>query len=90
MNSYPSASLALNAAWLQLVLIAGDLLAWAKALLFSAEFRRGEPRRLRYCLLHSAGVIVSSGRRRILRLAENWPWSAELATAFSRLARLST
>ncbi len=90
LSNLPSASLALNAAWLQLVLIAGDLLAWAKALLFSAEFRRAEPRRLRYCLLHSAGVIVSSGRRRILRLAENWPWSAELATAFSRLARLST
>jgi hypothetical protein len=90
LSNLPSASFALNAAWLALVMIGGDLLAFAKALLFSAEFRRAEPRRLRYCLLHSAGVVVSSGRRRTLRLASGWPWSEELAAAFSRLARLST
>ncbi len=90
LSNLPSASFALNAAWLAVVMIAGDLLAFAKALLFSAEFRRAEPRRLRYCLLHSAGVVVSSGRRRTLRLAASWPWSEELAGAFSRLACLST
>ncbi len=89
LSNLPSSSFALNAAWLALVLIAGDLLSFAKALLFSAEFRRAEPRRLRYCLLHSAGVIVSSGRRRTLRLATGWPWSEHLATAFSRLPRVS-
>jgi hypothetical protein len=90
LSNLPSASFALNAAWLALVMIAGDLFAWAKALLFTADFRRAEPKRLRYCLLHSAGVIVSSGRRRTLRLASGWPWSEQLAAAFSRLARLST
>ena len=90
LDHLPSFSFALNSAWLAVVLIAGDLLAFAKKLLLSSEFKRAEPKRLRYCLLHAAGVIVSSGRRRVLRIAEGWPWAEELVTAFSRLPRFST
>lgn len=49
---------------------------------------RAEPKRLRYCLLHAAGVIVRGGRRTWLRLAAGWPWADQLAAAFARLRTL--
>lgn len=85
LSNLPSASFALNAAWLATVLIASDLLAWTKALCLEGELARAEPKRLRYALLHAAGVLVRSGRRTILRLAEGWPWADELVAAFARL-----
>ena len=90
LEHLPSFSFSLNSAWLAVVLIAGDLLAFAKRLLLSGEFKKAEPKRLRYCLFHAAGVIVSSGRRLTLRIAEGWPWADELVAAFSRLPRFST
>ena len=85
LANLPSASFAINAAWLTVVLMAGDLLAWTKGLCFEGELARAEPKRLRYTLLHTAGVVVHSARRTTLRLAEHWPWSDELVAAFGRL-----
>jgi hypothetical protein len=90
LDHLPSFAFSLNSAWLAMVLVAGDLLAFAKQLLLSGEFKKAEPKRLRYCLFHATGVIVSSGRRRVLRIAEGWPSAAELVVAFSRLPRFST
>ena len=88
MNNLPSASFAINAAWLTIVGIATDLLAWSKLLILDDEFARAEPKRLRYCLFHTAAVFVNSGRQRKLRLANNWPWTDQLIAAFDRLSIL--
>jgi Transposase DDE domain group 1 len=88
MTNLPSASFAINQAWLTIVGIAQDLLAWARTLVLDGALARAEPKRLRYCLLHTAGQIITTGRRRILRLADTWPWGNELVTAFDRLAAL--
>ena len=85
LANLPSADYGINAAWLVAVLMAGDLLAWMKALCLDGELARAEPGRLRYALLHTAGIIVTSARRRSLRIAEGWPWAAELVAAFGRL-----
>ena len=85
LANLPSASFAINVAWLNAVLIAGDLLAWAKGLCLDGELAHAEPKRLRYTLLHTAGVVVRSGRRTTLRVAEGWPWADQLVTAFARL-----
>jgi hypothetical protein len=77
-----------NAAWLAIVLTACDLIAWAQQLTLEGELAKAEPKRLRYCLLHAAGRITSSGRRTRLRLQQNWPWSVDLAAAFARCAAL--
>lgn len=50
----PAHALATNAAWLQVVLIACGLPAWAKALCPDDELARAEPKRLCYCLWHTA------------------------------------
>ena len=81
----PSASFAINQAWLQVTLIAHDLLAWTRLLTLGGDLARAEPKRLRYSLFHTAGVIVHSSRQRQLRIAEDWPWARQLVRAFDRL-----
>jgi hypothetical protein len=85
LNKLPSAEASINAAWLCLVLIAGDLLAWMKKLCLVGELARATPSRLRYALLHTAGRIVRSGRRVTVRVAEGWRWAEELVDAFTRI-----
>jgi len=87
LANLPSADFAINQAWLALVLIAGDLLAWMKGLCLQGELAAAEPKRLRFALLHAAGVIVRSARRLSLRIAAGWAWADELVAAFARLPR---
>jgi hypothetical protein len=88
LANLPSASFAINTAWLQLVLIAHDLLAWTKLLCLDGDLAHAEPKRLRYTLLHTAAIITRSARRTILRLAANWPWQHQLVAAFTQLEAL--
>jgi hypothetical protein len=88
MANLPSASFAINQAWLVVVGIAQDLLAWSRRLLLDGDLARAEPKRLRYCLLHTAARIITTGRRHIMRIADPWPWDAQLVAAFDQLASL--
>jgi DDE family transposase len=89
LANLPSANFAINSAWLQLVLIAQDLLAWTKLLCLDGELARAEPKRLRYCLFHTAGIIVRSGRQTRLRIAADWPWTDHILGAFTRTRELA-
>jgi hypothetical protein len=88
LRNLPSENFAINAAWLATVLIAQDLMACAQSLCLGGELARAEPKRLRYCLFHTAGVIARGGRRTWLRLADGWPWADHLCAAFERLRTL--
>ncbi len=88
LRNLPSENFAINAAWLAIVLIAQDLMAWTQRLCLDGELARAEPKRLRYCLFHTAALIARSGRRTWLRLADGWPWADQLASAFHRLRTL--
>jgi Transposase DDE domain group 1 len=90
LRNLPFASLDMNTAWLELVLIAQDLIAWTQHLLLDGELRRYEPKRLRYRLLHVAARITRTGRRTILHLPRSWPWRHALRGAFHRLRTLPT
>jgi hypothetical protein len=89
LANLPSANFAINAAWVALVLVAQDLLAWTKLLCLNGELARAEPKRLRYCLLHAAGTIARSGRQTRLRIATAWPWTDPLVNAFTRVHALA-
>jgi hypothetical protein len=89
LANLPSANFAINAAWVILVLVAQDLLAWTKLLCLNRELARAEPKRLRYTLLHAAGIITRSGRRTRLRIARGWPWTDQLVTAFTLVHTLA-
>lgn len=88
LANLPSKDFAINQAWVQLVLIAQDLLAWTKLLCLDGDLARAEPKRLRYTLFHAAGIIVRSGRRTRLRVAAHWPWADQLVEAFTRVRAL--
>jgi hypothetical protein len=77
-----------NAVWLELVLLAQDLVCWAQTLLLDGELRVAEPKTLRYRLWHQAARVVRHARRLIMRLQRCWPWADALAEAFTRLRAL--
>ncbi|MFD6311019.1 IS1380 family transposase [Streptomyces nigra] len=77
-----------NKVWLEIVQIALDLLAWMPMLALTGKARLWEPRRLRLRLFSAAGQLVTTGRRRILRLAHHWPWARDITDAHERLALL--
>jgi Transposase DDE domain group 1 len=88
LENLPFHAFSHNEVWLELVLIAQDLFAWAQALILDGELALAEPKRLRHRLLHTAGRLVRSGRRTRLRLARDWPWAEALVAAFRRLRAL--
>ncbi len=89
LERMPFSSFDANAAWMELVLTAGDLLAWCQRICLDGDLARAEPRTLRYRLLHTAGRLVHRSRQVVLRLPEHWPWAEDLAHAYQRLALLT-
>ncbi len=77
-----------NAVWLELVLLALDLITWAQTLLLDGDLAVAEPKTLRYRLWHAAGKLTRHARRIRLRLQRTWPWAGELVRAFTRLRAL--
>lgn len=57
-------------------------------LLLHGDLATAEPKKLRYRLLHVAARTARTARTTRLRIAEQWPWAFDLATAFQRLAAL--
>jgi Transposase DDE domain group 1 len=84
----PFKEFALNEVWLEIVMLAHDLIVWTQALLLDGELAKAEPKRLRYRLLHVAGRLAFSGRRGKLHLQRTWPWATALAAAFEKLKAL--
>lgn len=85
LTNFPCHAFVNNAAWLAVVLMACDLLAFTQSLCLEGELAVAEPKRLRYCLLHAAARLTRTGRRTYLRIQANWPWAKDLARAFERL-----
>jgi Transposase DDE domain group 1 len=79
-----------NAAWLELALLAHDILIWTQQLLLDGEHKISEPKRLRYRILHVAGQITRHARRTTLHLPADWPWAGAILRAFKRLDALPT
>jgi hypothetical protein len=89
LERMPFRSFAANAAWMEMVLAAADLLVWAQQLLLDGELATAEPRTLRYRILHTAGRLVRRARKVWLRLPDHWPWTSDLLTAYQRLAAIT-
>lgn len=77
-----------NQVWLQLVMMAQDLMVWTQVLTFDGQLRLAEPATLRYMVLHAPARIVRSGRKLKLRAQHDWPWAAQPVAAFRRLDAL--
>jgi hypothetical protein len=88
MAKLPFRDYQMNAVWLELVLIAQDLIAFTKALCLDDPLAACEPKRLRHRLLHVAARLAFHARQAVLHLDRDWPWARELAAAFARLQAL--
>jgi hypothetical protein len=84
----PFKAFAMNEVWLEIVMLAHDLIVWTQALVLDGELAKAEPKRLRYRLLHVAARLVFSGRRGKLHLPAAWPWTEALKAAFQKLKTL--
>jgi len=75
-----------NQIWLEIIALAADLLVWTQTLAFTGQpIRCWEPKRLRLRLLAVAGRIVTSGRRRYLRLPRRWPYNDLIQNGWAAL-----
>ena len=85
LRNLPCEAFVRNEAWLQLVLIAQDLHAWAQTLCFDGELAVAEPKKLRHRVWHAAALIAHTGRQTIVRFQQSWPWTTHIVIAFQRL-----
>jgi hypothetical protein len=90
MTNLPLQAFTKNQIWLELVQLGAELLTWTQLLAWpDAPARTWEPKRLRLRLLAVAGRIITTGRRRILRLSQRWPWTELITAGHQRLAALT-
>jgi hypothetical protein len=89
LAKFPFKAFAHNEVWLEIVMLAHDLIVWTQALCLSGELAKAEPKRLRYRLLHVAGRLAFSARRAKLHLQNTWPWAEDLLAAFQKLKTLT-
>ena len=88
LSKLPFKAFALNEVWLEIVMLAHDLIVWTQALCLDGELAKAEPKRLRYRLLHLAARLAFSGRQAKLHLPAAWPWTEALKAAFEKLTTL--
>ena len=90
LTNLPLQAFGKNEIWLELAALAYELLTWTQLLAWPDQpARNWEPKRLRLRLLSVAGRVITSGRRRILRLNRRWPWSELLISGQRNLAALN-
>lgn len=87
LRNFPCRGYAENAAWLEAVLTATDLVCWTKLICFAdvSDLARCEIAAFRYRVLHVAARLTRSARRRHLRIDRAWRWATAIAEGFHRL-----
>lgn len=90
LTNLPLQAFGKNAIWLELAALAYELLIWTQLMAWPDHPARiWEPKRLRLRLLSVAARIITTGRRRILRLSRRWPWSHLLLSGQRNLTALN-
>ncbi len=87
LRNLPCRGFAENAAWLEAVLTAADLVCWTKRVCFAdiPTLGRCEIAAFRYRVLHVAARLTHSARQTRLRIDTTWRWAAAIAEGFRRL-----
>jgi hypothetical protein len=76
-----------NAAWVEALLTATDLVCWTKLLGFQGvpALAHAEITTFRNLVLHVAARITRGGRRTKLRIDQTWRWATEIAHAWQAI-----
>ena len=90
MTNLPLQAFHKNQIWLEIAQLAYELLSWTQLLAWHKQPARvWEPKRLRLRLLTIAARVITTGRRRILRLSRRWPWADLVTGGYTRLAAIT-
>ena len=87
LRNLPCQAFDANAAWLEIILAATDLVAWTRLIGFAnhPELGRAEITTFRYRVLHVAARITRGARQLRLRIDATWRWVAIIATAWQTI-----
>lgn len=87
LRNLPCRAHAENAAWLEAILTATDLICWTKLICFAddPDLARCEIAGFRYRVLHVAAQLVRSARQLQLRIDRHWRWADNITAGFLRL-----
>ena len=87
LRNLPCRGFCENAAWLETVLTAIDLVCWTKLICFAdvPELARCEIHAFRYRILHVAARLTHRARQLRLRIDKTWRWATHIAEGFHRL-----
>jgi len=87
LRNLPFRAFDANAAWLEIVMTATDLIAWTKLIGFTEhpDLARCEIEAFRYRVLHVAARITRGARQIRLRIDATWRWAQAIATAWARI-----
>ena len=87
LTNLPFHSFDANAAWLEIILAATDLVAWAKLIGFTGhpDLANCEIDTFRYRVLHVAARITRGARQTRLRIDATWRWAHTIATSWNRI-----
>jgi hypothetical protein len=87
LRNLPFNSFHANTAWLEIIMAATDLVAWAKLIGFTdhPDLARCEIATFRYRVLHVAARITRSARQLRLRIDATWRWAQAIAAAWHRI-----
>lgn len=87
LRNLPCHSFWANAAWLEIVLAATDLVTWARLIGFRGHpaLARAEIATFRYRVLHVAARITRGARQLRLRIDATWRWAPAIAAAWHHI-----
>ncbi len=76
-----------NSAWLEIIMAATDLIAWAKLIGFTdhPDLARCEIATFRYRVLHVAARVTRNARQTRLRIDATWRWAQAIAAAWTQI-----
>ncbi len=87
LRNLPCHSFWANAAWLEIILAAADLVTWTRLIGFTEHpgLARAEIATFRYRVLHVAARITRGARQLRLRIDATWRWAAAIADAWQAI-----
>jgi hypothetical protein len=89
LSRFPFRSFSANETWLQLVALSADLVRWFQILCLEGAWRNARPKALRWNLFHAPARVITTARRRIVRILDGWPASEILVNAYERIPALT-
>lgn len=89
LERFPFTNIDANRAWLTLIAMAADLVAWFQRVCLTGSLATAEAKQLRWQFWHAPARIIRTGRREILRIIEHWPRADQLLAAHQRIDHLA-